>query len=434
MYFPMVESCPARGGQLTRAIDESDLASLVEKGQLVFVPGSTGIPQAFMDALYREPARTEGLKLMTSCVPGINRLDVDAMASSAQVTGLFMQRNLAGAQRDRRYRVLPMSYSGFVRHLKESVEIDLAVIQVSSPDAFGRCSLGLAAEFTPIALGKSRRVLGVINHAVPRLRGAPSVGMDDLDYVCEVSIQPPVYLPGVDDVSNAISSYIAPFIDDGCVLQAGLGKVPTALMRLLGDRRRLRLHSGMLSDGLIDLANAGALDLDFLHTACVLVGSEAFYQWVPEFAPLRVAGCEATHHPDAFAGLDRFVAVNAALEVDLFGQCNLEHADGRAISGPGGAPDFARAARQSRGGKSIVVLGATHAGKTGDVSRIVPSLDSRSMATLSRVDVDAVITEYGVARLEGACVHERAEALIGVAAPAFRPELERAWREIAARL
>lgn len=419
---------------MPRIIREAELAALIEPGRLVFVPGSTGIPLAFMNALSRDPGRTEGLRMLTSCVPGINRLNVDAMAPSARVTGLFMQRSLANAQHERRYRMLPMSYGGFVRHLQENVEIDLTVIHISPPDASGRCSLGLAAEFTPVALSKSRRVLGLVNHAVPPLRGAPGVLMEDLDYVCEVETRLPVYIPEADSASEAISAHVAPFIEDGSVLQAGLGKVPTALMRRLGDRRRLRLHSGMLSDGLKDLMEAGALDPDFTHTACVLVGSEAFYRWVPGLGRLRVAGCEHTHLPAAFASLDRFVAINAALEVDLFGQCNLEHAGGHAISGPGGAPDFARAARQSRKGKSIVVLGATHAAEAGAVSRIVPSLGFHGMVTLGRADVDAVVTEYGIARLEGAGVHERAEALIGVAAPAFRPALEQAWKGIAAHL
>lgn len=436
MYRYRSGASGASGGDRAKPkkLSETDLAALIEPGRLVFVPGSTGMPQAFMDSVAREPDRTKGLRMLTSCVPSINSLNVDAMASSARVTGLFMQRSLADAQREGRYLFLPMTYGGFARHLRENVDIDLAVIQVSPPDAQGRCSLGLAAEFTPLALAKSRRVLGLINRAMPYLHGAPSVAMTELDYVCEVDARLPVYLPETDSISKAIGAHIAPFIEDGCTLQAGLGKVPTALMKLLSDRRQLRLHSGMLSDGLFDLASAGALDLDFFHTASVLVGSEAFYQWVPEFSRLRVAGCEAVHHPSAFASLDRFVAINAALEVDLFGQCNLEHASGQAISGPGGAPDFARSARQSRRGRSIVVLGATHTGREGAVSRIVPSLDSLGMVTLGRVDVDVVVTEYGVARLEGASVHERAEALIGVAAPPFRSELERAWSSIAARL
>jgi acyl-CoA hydrolase len=413
-------------------IDETALAHLVRPHQLVFVPGSSGAPQAFMDDVLRDPARSDGMRLLTTYVPGINRLDIDALAASVRVTGLFMQPSLSAAQCDRRYRILPMSYNGFVRHVRENVDIDLAVVQLSLPDAQGRCSLGPAAEFMPVALGKSRRVLGLLNRQTPYLPGAPSLAFDELDYVCEVDTPLPVYSPGIDAASQAISAHIAEFIDDGSALQVGLGKVPTALMRLLANRRRLRLHSGMLSDGLIDLAEAGALDPDFIHTACVLVGSERFYRWAPEFAALRLVGCEVTHDPRTLIDLDRFVSVNSALEVDLFGQCNLEHAGGRSVSGVGGAPDFARAARQSHQGCSIVALNATY--RRGAVSRIVPCLTDHSITSLSRVDVDVVITEHGVARLSGACVHERAEALIAVAAPAFREGLAREWRAVAARL
>jgi acyl-CoA hydrolase len=219
---------------------------------------------------------------------------------------------------------------------------------------------------------------------------------------------------------------------DGSVLQLGLGKVPLTLSHLLRDRRRLRLHSGMLSDGMLDLAEAGALDNDFLHTACVLLGTTHFYERVSDFAPLRVVGCEVTHDARALMALDQFVAVNSALEVDLFGQCNLEHADGRAISGAGGAPDFARAARLSVGGRSIIALSAIHHGGKG--SRIVPCLTGRAITSLSRVDVDYVVTEHGSATLTGASVHERAEAIIEIAAPGFRAELRQSWREIALRL
>lgn len=413
-------------------IDETALARLVKPQQLVFVPGSSGAPQAFMNDLSQDPARSDRVHLLTSYIPGINKLDIDALADTVNVTGLFMQPGLSKAQRDRRYKMLPMSYAGFVRYLQDSVNIDLAVVQLSPPDAYNRCSLGPAAEFLPTVLGKSRRVLGLINQQTPRIEGAPSIAIRDLDYVCEVDTPLPVYAPKADAVSMTIGACIANFIEDGSVVQMGLGKVPTALAGLLKDRRNLRLHSGMLSDGLAALADAGALDPDFSPTACVLVGSADFYRWAQHFTPLRIVGCDVTHDPRRLLDLDGFVAVNSALEIDLFGQCNLEHAGGRSISGAGGAPDFARAARQSRNGCSIVALNATYQAHT--LSRVVPFLTDRAITTLSRVDVDVVITEFGVARLTGVCVHERAEALIAIAAPQFREELSRAWRAIASRL
>jgi acyl-CoA hydrolase len=181
---------------------------------------------------------------------------------------------------------------------------------------------------------------------------------------------------------------------------------------------------------MLDLAAAGALDMSFMHTTTVLVGSQRLYDEVKDFSPLRLQGVETTHHPLTLMALDRLVAVNSALEIDLFGQCNLENANGRAVSSAGGAPDFARAGRLSAGGRSIVAMQAAHP----KGSRIVPTLGEKAIVSLSRVDVSHVVTEFGVADLMGLGVHERAEALIEVAAPEHRNDLRSAWQAVAARL
>jgi acyl-CoA hydrolase len=423
---------PAVFAAAPKVLSPNSLATLIRPGELVYLPGSSGAPLEFVADLIRQPECSRDLRMLTSYAPGINKLQIDSFDPTACVTGLFMQPGLTGAQRDRRYRTLPITYAGFVRHVLDNVDVDLTVIQVSPPNAAGRCSLGPAVEFTPVVMHKSRRVLGLVNRRTPYLPGATSIVYADLDYVCEVDTALPTYDTVPDSATASIARHIAPLVPDGSALQLGLGKVPLALSHLLRDRKGLRLHSGMLSDGMLDLAESGALDLNFRHTACVLLGTTDFYERVADFDPLRVVGCEVTHNPRTLLGIDGFVAVNSGLEVDLFGQCNLEHADGRAISGAGGAPDFARAARLSAGGRSIVALNATHHGGKG--SRIVPCLTDRAVTSLSRVDVDFVVTEFGSAALSGRSVHERAEAIIEVAAPAFRPSLRDAWRDIAARL
>lgn len=407
------------------------LLDLLPETGAVYVAGASGAPTAFMDALLGGDERTRGLELLTTYVPGINALDPERLHAGARITGLFMQPRLARAQREGRYRALPLSYTGFVRHLQDGPEIGLAVVQLAPPDAAGRYSLGPAVEFMPTVLRRSRRVLGIVNHRTPRIAGAPSLPRTALDHVVELDAPLPTYAAETDPTTECIAQHVATLVDDGDALQLGLGKVPQALMRLLREKRRLRLHSGMLGDGLAELQAAGALDPDFRPTACVLVGSPALYRWAAESDLVRLAGCETTHHPGTLLALDRFVAVNSALQVDLFGQCNLEHANGQAISAAGGAPDFARGARLAPRGRSVVALNATHHGQH---SRIVPCLPERAVATLSRHDIDHVVTEHGVARLAGLSVHERARALIGVAAPAFRAPLEQAWAEIAARL
>ena len=208
---------------------------------------------ADLELLAARYAVTRDARLLTTYVPGINALELDRLHPSGQVTGLLMQPSLAAAQRGGRFRALPMSYAGFVKHISENVDIDLAVIQLSAPDEHGMCSLGPAVEFMPAVLRKSRRRLGLINRQTPRVRGSVTVPFDSLDYVCEVDTPLPVYHAPADAGTEAIARHIAPLVEDGVVLQAGLGKVPTALMQLLRDRRGLKLHSGMLSDGMMHI-------------------------------------------------------------------------------------------------------------------------------------------------------------------------------------
>lgn len=418
---------------MSRLISLDRLCEAPRPGELLFLPGGITVPAPFIEELLCSPERSRNLRILTTIAPGIdNPLDVERLDPGATVTGLFMQPGLAQAQRAGCYRALPMSYGGFVRHLREHEGIDLTVVQVAPPDADGRCSLGPSVEFTPLAVSRSRRLLALVNRDIPAIPGAVTLPFERFDLVCEVDRPLPVYSTDSDEPTRAIATHIAGLVDDGCTLQMGLGKVPTALAPLLSGHRRLRLHSGMLSDGMMQLAQAGALDEDFAHTTCVLAGTESLYRWAAGCGNLRVLGCEITHDARRLAALDRFIAVNSALEVDLFGQCNLEHAEGRAVSGAGGAPDFARAARLSPGGRSIVALNASY--RRGQASRIVPCLGEQAVASLSRVDVDYVITEFGVADLRSASVHERAQALIAVAAPGFRDGLQKAWAGIAARL
>lgn len=417
---------------MPQILNASSLADIVSPGQTIFLPGSAGAPVAFVDSLLASPERSRGINILTSFIPGINTMDLDKLDPSARVTSMFIQPAFSAAQRDGRFRVLPSSYAGFVRHIRDNVDIDLAVIQAAPPDANGRCSLGPAVEFLPEILKKAKRVLALINRSTFALPGSVSLDYASFDYVCEVDTPLPTYTTDTDDATNVIARHIADLVEDGSVLQVGLGKVPAALSSMLSDRRKLRLHSGMLSDGLLEMAAAGALDPDHIATTTVLVGSDAFYRDVQSYDRLQLRGVEVTHGPLVLGALERLVAVNSALEVDLFGQCNLEHADGRAVSGAGGAPDFARAARLSVGGKSIVALNGTL--KAGKASRIVASLSAQAVASLPRVDIDYVITEFGVAKLSGASVHERAEALINVAAPQFREGLLSEWKTIAARL
>jgi len=273
----------------------------------------------------------------------------------------------------------------------------------------------------------------LINPAVPRLTHAPVWRLADCETVIEDAEALITYDAGAPDAAAAaIARHAAALVPDGAVLQLGLGKVQAALYSQLGSHRGLKFHAGLLTDGIMALAEQGALAENHALKTTVILGTAALYDWAAGRTDIHVLGCEHIHAPPALAGVEGLVAVNSALEVDLFGQCNLEFANGRAISGAGGAPDFAHAARRAKGGISIIALPATFGGGKG--SRIKPALGPDAIASLSRTEIDVVITECGAADLHGKSVHQRAEALIEIAAPAFRPALGQAWAEIQKRL
>jgi acyl-CoA hydrolase len=397
-------------------------------GERWFVPGAAGEPRGVTPALFG----AAGLEITTSFVPGLNPLNADSIGPDSCVTGLFMQPALAHAQRAGRFRHLPMSYAAMLKHIETGPRFDACLVQVAPPDASGRCSLGPAAEFTPAVMARSDRIVAVVNPHVPAIRNAPYLMLEQVAERIDSDVPLVTYEMGdIDPATIAIARHVATLIRDGATLQVGLGKVPHALMAALCDRQRLKIHSGMISDGIMTLDAAGALAKNHTHCTTAVLGSRTLYDWVAEREDVHVCGVGHIHLPAVLAAIDGLVAINSALEVDLFGQCNLEHARGSAVSGGGGASDFARGARLGHNGVSIVALPASF-GSQG--SRICAQLSEKAVATLPRSDVDIVVTEYGIADLRRKSVHERAEALTGVAAPTHRPGLTDQWAAIIAKL
>lgn len=403
------------------------LARLMRSGERIFLPGSGAEVPALTEALFTNMA--PALDITASFVPGINAVPVDSLPVGARYTSSFAQASPRGTQGAGWFRHLPLSYGGFAAYLSRQ-DFDVGIVHVSPPDASGLCSFGIAVEFMPVVLRNCRRVFAVINPRMPRISGSAVFDLAMADAIAETDAPLSEYDVGAPTAqASRIAAHVAAFVEDGATLQVGLGKTPDALMRLVADRRELRLHSGMLSDAARILAESGSLDPRRPSVSCVHVGTARYYDWLAGRDDFQVRGCDFTHAPAVLAGLERLVAVNAAFEVDLFGQANLEMLDGRMMSGVGGAADFAHAASLSPDGVSIVALPAT-AGRSG-ASRVVPRLGG--ICSLPRHAVDVVVTEYGAADLRGATVIERAERLVAIAAPDHQSELQDAWKEIAAR-
>ena len=416
-------------------IQSSALPGLLRPGITVFVQGGIGEPLHLIEALQAAPEASAGVQYLSCLVPGINRTDYAGLHETARLRTFFVPGDLAGSFGAGRVDFLPLHYSGICSYLEDHPPVDMALIQVSPPDADGNCSLGLSIDFVPIMFGKSGTIVAEINPSMPAPPGSLSVPYDRLDYVVEC--EHPLITMETGEISETmarIGANVAGLVEDGATIQLGIGQVPAAIVSRLKDRRDLGLQGGMVTDGVKELVEAGALNgarktYEPGKMLCgMALGRQDLYDWAATRDDILFRPATVTHDVRVISQLDNFVSINSSLEIDLTGQANAEAIGGRQISGTGGLVDFVRGARMARNGRSIIALAATAA--RGKVSRIVPWLENHPVVSCPRADIDYVVTEHGAARLKGLGIDARAEALIAVAAPEFRNDLATSWERL----
>lgn len=416
-----------------RILTSAAALSVLEPGMRVFVHAGPSECMSFVAALKADPERARGVEFVGVFIPGLNTTDYSALAPGARIASTFVSPPFAEAFAAGRLRYLPKAYSGFAGTLAR-MKIDLAVLRVSPPGPDGRMSFGLNQDYAPIAARTARRVLAFVDHSMPHVAGEPGLARDDCDALVEID-EPlrPFPAATASGTLEKVGVNAARLIRDGDTIQIGIGKVQSAVLANLFDRKRLGLHSGMIDDSIAALMDKGVLDnsaksLDRgLGVTGMAIGTEA--AWACAQRPdMRFRSADYTHAAAVISAQDNFVAINSAIEVDLLGQCNAEMLGGRQISGAGGFHDFQRGAAGSKGGRAIVALPAA----AGGASRIVARLPA-GVATGPRNDADYIVTEHGIAALRDLDLDARAEALIMLAAPQFRSELADAWKDMRAK-
>ena len=416
----------------------SDLAAWLRPGARVYWPGCAGSSPLFEQWLRAAPELAAGVWFCGMWIPGVNRFDPTALHPEARASSFFMSRDWQAGWQRGAIDLLPMHYTQAVRWLATPARFDVLMLHVAPPDEHGLCSLSLAADFTPAVLAAADAgvaVLAHVNPALPRTRG-PAVHISRITAWVEAP-HTPLTLPlePADPALAAVARQVAEQVRDGDTLQLGLGRMQGAVLSALQAHRGLRLHSGMVSDGLLGLIGSGALAaLDAsLPPVCtgVALGSAALYSAVANPALVQFAAVDHTHAQATLAAIPRLMAVNSAIEIDLLGQANCEVLGGRQVSGVGGLVDFMRGARASSGGRALLAGTANVGGRGPDStrSRIVALLPAGPVG-VARSDADSVVTEHGCADLRGLGVDARAQALIAVAAPEHRPALQAAWHTL----
>lgn len=409
-----------------------DLLAKLKPGLTVYLPGAAAEVTALRAILAADPERCAGVKFIGCFVPGMNDFDYAGLTPTTTLTSFMMPPAMRGSFEAGRLKLIPLPYSEIAEYLAGRASIDLALFHLAPPDADRMCATGIASDFASLVWPRAQRKIALINPAMPVMPRGPRLPIEEADLVIE--IDSPIIQGGpVPDSAeaNAIAERVAALVGDGAAIQFGIGGAPAAVLARLTDRKRLVIRSGMVIDSVRALAEAGALAAGGAHITGLAYGSADFYRYLAESDLIEFSDTRITHGAAALSSVDRFTSINSALEIDLFGQANLEWRGDRVISGVGGAPDFVRAARRSVGGRSVIALASTAGG--GKISRIVPRLSSPTVS-ISRTDIDTVVTEFGVAALGDRAIDERAEALIAIANPDHRSSLTDAWRDLRARL
>ncbi|MCL4646532.1 acetyl-CoA hydrolase/transferase family protein [Burkholderia multivorans] len=323
--------------------------------------------------------------------------------------------------------ILPAHYSQLPELIRSgALRIDVVMLQVSPPDEHGRYSLGLAREYLVEALKHARAIVAEVHPDVPWTYGGPFLRAADIDLL--VTSDTPFSdaaetTPG--PVEQAIGQHVASLVEDGATLQTGIGAIPDAVMAALHDKRDLGVHTGSIGDGIAALCEAGVVTnarktIDAgITVGGVIIGSARVRRFAHRNPALELRGTEYTHNPHVLRRIERFTAINSAVEVDLTGQVNAEVVGGTYVGAVGGVGDFLRAAQASRGGVPIVALPST----AGAHSRIVTKL--AGPVTVPRSDACVIVTEYGIADLRGLSLAQRVPKMIAIAHPDHRERLAR---------
>lgn len=411
---------------MTKKLNAEEVISLIDKGADIIIPIANGEPIRLLDILEDHAGQLEGVKIHQML----------ALRSRRYIQGEFEQLKhvsyfLSGATRkvyqQAKMELVPNNFHEVPRMLQKVTKLSMVLTVASPMDEHGYFTLGTQADYVAEFIGKVPFILEVNDH-MPRTYGHNQIHISQIAGFVEH------HAPLTEEISSAvadkdllIAASVIQDIQDGDTLQIGIGSVPNAVISMLKDHRHLGIHTEMLPDGIVDLVNAGAVDgtRKFTNSGKIVAtfayGSKKLYDFIDNNPVVEFLPVSSVNDPREIAKEKNIVSINATTEVDLYGQCASETVGGKYYSSSGGQIDFARGVRFAENGKGYICMAST--AKNDTISRIKLELAPGSVVTTGKNDVDNIVTEYGIARLHGVSISERAKRLIAIAHPDFRDEL-----------
>ena len=412
---------------MTRLLNEHDVIGLIEKEADIIIPIANGEPIRLLDILEEHSPELSNVKIHQMLALHPRKYILGETPGQLSHVSYFLSGATRKTYQQAKMELVPNNFHEIPRMLSKVTKMSM-VFSVSSPmDEHGFFSLGTQADYIAEFIGKVPFILEV-NPKMPRTFGQNQIHISQIaGYVEHDSPLAEEVVPEITEKDMRIAEKVAADIQDGDTLQIGIGSVPNAVISLLKNHRNLGVHTEMLTDGIVDLVKSGAITgtEKFTHKGKIVAtfafGTQRLYDFIDNNPSVEFLPVSVVNDPREIAKEENIVSINATTEVDLFGQCASETVGGKYYSSSGGQIDFARGVRFAQNGKGYICMHST--AKNDEISRIKLDLEPGSVVTTGKNDVDNVVTEYGIARLHGRSISDRAKQLISIAHPKFRSEL-----------
>ncbi|MGD8493520.1 MAG: GNAT family N-acetyltransferase [Desulfobacterales bacterium] len=413
-----------------KVVDATTAVSRIKSGSRVFIGTGCGEPQHLIRAMVNDPSIQDIMVYQMLSSTFAQYIDDDSFRRRFSPKLFFISDSMRKAAFEGKIDYIPAYLSQIPRMFaSHRIGLDVALVQVSPPDKFGYCSLGVSVDITRSGLENAKRVIAQVNPLMPRTWGDSFVHVDAIDWL--VPFEEPLVemFPAVKhtEIARRIGHFLSQLVDDEATLQIGFGHLPIAIVQSLDTKKDLGLHTQLITDGLLPLFEKNVITnrkkslLPGRVVASLCMGSKKLYDYVDNNPAFYFRSSEFVNDPTVIARNDHLISISSALEVDLTGQICSDSVGYMFYSGIGDQVDFLRGSSMSKGGFSIVALPST--AQNGTVSRIVPHLSQGAGVATTRGDVNFVITEYGIAELQGKSIYQRVMELAQIAHPKFREEL-----------
>jgi 4-hydroxybutyrate CoA-transferase len=412
-----------------------EAVSHINSNERVFIHGGAATPGALITAMTRRHHELRNVEIVQIHTEGEATYAKPEYKNSFHVNSFFIGNNLRQYVDHTNVQYIPIFLSEIPALFRKGVmPIDTALVQVSVPDQHGFCSLGVSVDIAKAATDVAKKIIALVNPNMPRSHGDGQIHCSRFTaavYSEEKIIAVPISQTSVAEI--AIGKNVASIVDDGATLQLGIGGIPNAVLQCLGNHKDLGIHTEMFSDGILPLVEKGIINgrLKKKHPGKIVsafaIGTRKLYDFIHDNPMVAMLDVAYVNDTAVIRRNDKVTAINSAVEIDLSGQVCADSIGSNIISGVGGQMDFIRGASLSENGKPIIALSSV---TSKGISKIVPVLKSGAGVVTTRAHVHYVITEFGIADLYGKSIAQRAKALISIAHPNHREELERKARDL----